>query len=1341
MNGHINIGYIVVRIYFFFCYIFFFPFLSFSQNIISNDLDGFQEFIQLDHCSNAYQDQEGFIWLATDKGLVRFDGVTTRYYKNNPNDSNSIASNNVFSIASDQTGNLWLSLPGEGIDMFDIKTNKFFHFREEMNSSGILLNTTNLFCDSENKLWFGTQDRDIAFYDLNTKRFTSFRKRLENLKDIKAPLIAIDFEEDIEGNIWIAQYARLTKYDRASDSLIFIKGPFKDPYMVNIEIDSTGKIWVGDKLNGIFSYHPQSRKWDSFDAYFNHVPNSSLERIDFFELDIKDHLRAIDKNGIHLFTSLTDSSNYQYKPFLNSPIWFMDKDENQYLINGGIFKKDAYSYPFHYLFSGGGETYWSNGAITFADKYMIFALLEKPLIVINIETKKQVKLEELFPEISHLTPKIIFEDSRGNWWIGDFFPGKSARPHQLYKFNPMSRKLEAIENKRWSSIGSIAEDKNGIIWVGSWGGLAKVDPNGTVIRNYFHDPINPNSMSSNAIRKIMIDSKGMIWIATNSEGLNLFNPKKDVFKYWKYDRGNLSSISSNYVLDIFEDSKSRIWVGTQNGLNFLLPDSSGFKRYLIGDSQNYRDISSIEEDDHGALWLGSSKAIIRFRPETGKFREFDQKGGIYSYKNENGYLYFGNTYFHPDSIYGFEKLPLTYLDNLKVNNNTILSGDSTNILEKDLRFSESLRLNYNQNFITLEFSSIYHQTPKKLKYQYQLLGFDDDWQDTENLEATYSHLSPQKYTFLVRSGTVDGFWGPEQSLIIIIHPPFWRTWWAYICYLILIIGSGVLIFSWFRRRWELKSLLESEHQEAIRLKKLNRFKNKLFTNVTHEFRTPLTIILGITEQLKENPKRWFDEGLQLITRSGNDLLRLINQMLDISKLETGIMPIQMMQGNLIPYLKYMMQSFHSLAQNKSVELIFSSNVETVIMDYDPEKIREICSNLFSNAIKFSPKGGIVEISSSYKEKGDVSEIEISVKDYGQGIANENIPFIFDRFYTVKNKSSGTGIGLALTRELVLLLGGKISVESTLDKGSEFTFVLPVSNLAPLESSLNFDEKNMLNPGIIDASIKIRELESISYKNANEADNGRSHLLLVEDNTDMIRYIASCLQDIYNIDIAKNGREGLEKAIFHVPDIILSDVMMPEMDGLQLLQALKKDFRTSHIPIVLLTAKVDLSSRMKGLEFGADAYMSKPFYKPELLIRLHKLIESRKHLQDRFKNLVLLPPSDRRYMIEDAFVKKIYDILMSQLDNENFDIHDLCKELSMSRTQLYRKFKTITNHSIGHYFKSLRIEKAKELLKNSDMNISEITYKVGLNDPAYFSRVFKKETGIKPKDFRDAIIFK
>lgn len=546
----------------------------------------------------------------------------------------------------------------------------------------------------------------------------------------------------------------------------------------------------------------------------------------------------------------------------------------------------------------------------------------------------------------------------------------------------------------------------------------------------------------------------------------------------------------------------------------------------------------------------------------------------------------------------------------------------------------------------------------------------------------------------------------------------------YVVNLLWISGFAMLfVMSFIAQRIKL------EHIQTSRIIELDEAKTRLYTNITHEFRTPLTIITGMTGLMRNDPERWLAEGSDKIDRNAKILLNLVNQMLDLSRLEQGAIAVSMIRADINHYIRHIVELFQSVAMTGKITLNFTPSGEHAVMDYDPGKLMQIISNLLSNAMKFTSPGGRVEVSSAIT---DEEMFEISVSDNGPGIPDDCLPHIFDRFYRAQSdtmySTPGSGLGLALVRELVKLLDGTISVDSVFGEGTEFVVSLPIRNNAPLQEG----------PGLHEIKARMSD-QILNFNNCETRNNGHLHhqdekpmLLVVEDNDDVVQFLMTILAVDYDVIVAPNGEDGVNKAVEYIPDIILSDIMMPVLDGIGMLDKVKNDFRTSHIPVVLLTAKADIISRLEGLARGADAFISKPFEKDELIVQLRSLIIQRKKLQERYAGIGhLLLPEEKDFHFEDSFIKRIREIMLVNLGDENFDIHRLCHEMTMSRTQLYRKFRSLTNMTVTEYLRSLRLHRAKDLLNEAGITVAETAYRTGFKNVSHFSRVFKNEFGISP----------
>lgn len=862
------------------------------------------------------------------------------------------------------------------------------------------------------------------------------------------------------------------------------------------------------------------------------------------------------------------------------------------------------------------------------------------------------------------------------------------------------------------------------------------------------------------------DSAGDIWI-TAFEGLIQATPQAAGyrFRHFRNDPNDRASLSNNFVLCVADDPREPrryLWIATKGGgLNCLDRQSGRMTHYGPEHGLPDRVLYGLLPDAGGHLWITTNKGLCRMSPEGDRpvFKNFTAADGLQSsefnqssfLKMKDGTLVFGGvnglTVFHPDSLRFRANPPVTRIVGIRA------AGR-----RHSAQVARPLELRHDQNLLLFEFAALDFTNPAQNQYRYQLLrgsifggAAAEAWTDLGHSNSVQlANLRPGRYTFRVLGSNDEGTWSqtPAEASFV-IHPPWWAAWWAYLGYAALLAFALAAYFR-FRLRRRLAE------QEALRLRELDEFKSRFFTNITHEFRTPLTVILGTSEQLAAGmeeeegrlPKSKFRQQIALIKRSGENLLRLINQILDLAKLESKTLNLNYVHGDVPAYLRYIAESMHSLANARGVSLRVECPEPEIIMDYDPDRLLQIVHNLLSNAIKFTPAGGKVNLRMTIDDlrpggQGSSivnrhSSIVIQVSDTGTGIPPEDLPYIFDRFFQAGNLekagAGGTGIGLALTKELVKAMGGSISVESEVGKGTAFTIKLP---LKKVESSLaapfpaqphNLAPMPMASPLV--------GLERNTPAGAGQAPEDASlpSVLLIEDNPDVLEYLAACLQDTYQPDFAFNGRDGIEKALETVPDLIVSDVMMPEKDGFEVVQTLKNDERTSHIPIVLLTARVDVESRIAGLRRGADAYLAKPFHREELLATLNNLLELRKKLQAKYGTINLHTPTPAggpEPDLEDAFVAKVKSAILEHLSDADFNVEALCRDLAMSRPQLHRKLTALTGMNSTQYIRSLRLSRAKELLLLREMNVSEVAFAVGFDDPKYFSRVFIEEFGVAP----------
>jgi len=982
----------------------------------------------------------------------------------------------------------------------------------------------------------------------------------------------------------------------------------------------------------------------------------------------------------------------------------------------------------------------------------------------------------------------IIEDSEGIIWFG-------TNKNGLYSFNRFSNEFRNYKydtNDKNNSVTHIHKDDSSIIWFGTTTrGLGKFDVLKGTFHFYSNDPNDSATISHNYVRFILPGKNDILWIGTIGGGLNRFDKKTGRFTRYQQDSNNPQSLSQNQVLCIYSDRAGRLWVGTNfGGLNRFNRTDETFKSYDLGQKTSimtiYEDrksnfwigtnhsgihlfdrdkeisiysitekdglannqVMSILEDDSGNLWIGTGNGLSRFDPKTRNIKNYFTSGSfernrywrISACKTSTGEMLFGTEdgfiMFNPDSIKDDPVPPQVVISKVS------LFSRPGEKLEFDGFISEldELDLSYDENDLRFDFIGLHFGEPEKNQYKYMLENFDDDWVDAgTQRNATYTNLDAGEYVFRVTASNRDGVWNEQgASLKIIIPSPFWATWWAYSLYVLFALG---LLYS--IRRYELnRTHLKSQHKlDEVKLKEreeTDKMKSRFFANISHEFRTPLTLILGPSESIVMDSKEEdTKKKASTIKRNANRLLGLINQLLDLSKLEAGKLELKASKNNIVSFLKGITMSFESVAEGKDVTLKVIPEKEQIELYFDKEKMIKIMTNLLSNAFKFTPKSGEIIVTLN---ESDNNSVAIKVKDTGQGIAEEELPKLFDRFYQVDSSQTreqeGTGIGLALTKELVELHKGTISVDSKLGGWTEFTIELPIGRSHLKDEQIVETQK----PEKEDIIVERKEFVPTTAKETDETeviDEDKNILLVVEDNADVREYIKDSLGNDFQIEEASNGEQGVRKAGEIIPDLILSDIMMPKMDGNELTRILKNDEKTSHIPIILLTAKSEQESKLEGLETGADDYLTKPFDTKELQIRIKNLIDTRRTLQKKYSKGDYVPVIKEEVKklsnLEEQFMNKVMEVIEDHLPEEEFSIEQFGKEVGMSRVQLHRKLKALSGKSASNYLRSVRLSKARKMIKEEKGNISEIAYSVGFSSPAYFTRCFKEEYGYPPSD--------
>jgi signal transduction histidine kinase/DNA-binding response OmpR family regulator/ligand-binding sensor domain-containing protein len=1302
------------------------------------------------------QDREGFIWVATKNGLNRYDGYHFSVFTNDPYNPNSLSGNTIVELFEDSQGHIWAGTDNSGVNIYDKKKGIFYRLVHNSNSGSLSSNNIKSIVEmSDGRFLVGTVNAGLNIVSLGSDFFekgasaTITRLALPN----NTPLYGMG--RDGNGRIWIGgmdgiiyQYnPRQNSFTVMPGAKFYNSGHYNadgrllannNLFLANgqavIPLFDTSRIPAGNLL-----LNSRDKPWENIhrEPYFYDLARwEAGKNPDFTAVLPVDTSKRIcypfmiDRSGIlwsgslgyglrkyHVAKSRFTTQSVGYSPRLivpvsaNEIIW-ADFAYQWWRLKDGISTKAAFSkIPAvteidNFIIAKTGD-YWIKSDNSGYHKYNPSTHVPKAYPAIN-------------PGQLYGNKQPFIEDSKGNIW----FPGQDGAITLLNTATEKTNQFSISNKATKVLITHLYEDKQGSFWVGAETGMAKLQfPKGMteapVIQWFYNDNSTRNSLNYNHVSCFLDDPAApdtYLWISTKGGGLNRLDKTKGTFMQLTTKNG----LPDDVVYGLLADSAGNIWGSTNKGIFCMMPNKDKQGNWSF---RNFTKADGLQDDEFN----------------TGAFA-----------KLPNGQLAFGGingiNIFNPKIILAANFKPNVFITNLLINNQPVSPGDASGVLQKAIEQSDHITLTYLQDILTLEFAALDFTAPAQNKYRYQLVGIDKTWVESGvRRSATYLHLPDGKYTFKVQGSNSQGIWSDKTAeLQITVLPPWWRTWWAYLVY-ILVIGFAIRLYLKFNvNKARLKAQLQYQQEEAKRARELDSIKTQLYTNITHEFRTPLTVILGMARQVKANPGDQFTNGMDMIVRNGESLLNLVNELLDLSKLESGKMTLQLTNGDLISFLRYIVESFQSLAASQNKQFHFLSDVDKLSVAFDGEKIRQIITNLLSNALKFTPENGNVYVSlfqGAALTEG-VTQLIIRVKDTGIGIPENQIPYIFDRFYQLDNsatrKAEGTGIGLALTKELVKLLGGSIVVKSPpvgATKGTEFTVSLPFTVAYQTEAESIAAPTDTLPMSIVSAALP---MDSTAFTNGNSAT---SLILLVEDNADVVAYTASCLPD-YKLSVGRDGREGFEIATELVPDLIITDVMMPFVDGFEMCRQLRADERTSHIPIIMLTAKADIQSRLEGIDKGADVYLEKPFNKEELLLRIKKLLETRQQLQQYYMKLAgigstaepitIAPPE---VIVENEFVVKVRTAIEAHLEEYDFSVEQLCKKVFMSHSQLHRKLHALVGCSPNKFIRMIRLTKAQELLRHSNESIAAIALAVGFNDPGYFARVFKQEFGCTPQEWQ------
>jgi signal transduction histidine kinase/ligand-binding sensor domain-containing protein/DNA-binding response OmpR family regulator len=1351
-----------------------YPLYQFSHLDITNGLSN-------NNVNCIFKDANGFMWFGTDGGLNRYDGYKFKVFKHNAAAPNSLPDNFINNIYSGPENKLWIDTR-QGICIYNSVTEKFSNdVRAELARFKVSTNQlSRIKKDRDGNFWFLTVNKGIYCYYVKNHTTVYFSNSIKSPMVLHSNIVT-DIIEDSHSYFWlIYNDGVIEKLDTRTNTIPLRSYGLAKANNNKLEpysgiLDNNNYLWIyalGSSL-GVYCYHTNT------DALVNFNSDSGKLRLNsnlIFNIILGQDNKiwvGTDHGGINLIDPL--NNNVQY--ILNR-----DDDNKSLRSNCVILYKDDFG------------IIWA-GTKKYGVSYYHKQINQFPLIRHYISDNTSLPFEDI---------NCFKEESNGTLWIGTNGGGlinynPVTKKYVQYKYDP--KNPNSISN---DIVISLCIDHEAKLWVGTYfGGLNRFD--GKKFIHYRHSDNNPSSVSDDRVYSVIEDSGLRLWVGTFSGNINIFNRKSNSFLHPHYnmlsdytaamyedkqkniwiarDKGidviekntglvkhyvnqpkNSNSLIFNNVNGIFQDKSGLFWITTKGGLSILNAQTNKF--YNLKREKNLPDnLSNTLEDKTGKMWISTADGLVCIKPiktkDTYKFQisRYDEFDGLQgrefnldaALKTKSGQMIFGGPHgfnqFDPENINTIGNKPKLLLTDFQLYNKSINAGDTINgniVLKRSITETSDLTLTHNENVFSIEFAACDYLNPNKIAYQYKLESFDKEWLSAENSnrKATYTNLDAGDYVFKVRASNINN---PANSSLVTLNikvlPPFWKSAFAYVLY--LIIAVSILLYVRYKGILKLKKEFEMRHEkleaerkiarereESRRMHELDLMKIKFFTNVSHEFRTPLSLIISPLDSLISKIKTpEHHQQLLMIKRNGKRLLNLVNQLLDFRKMEFKELKLNASKDNIIEFLRDVCSSFTDIANQNHISFLFNSDIEFLTVNFDHDKIERVLFNLLSNAFKFTPSGGHISVLLSLLDEelpaNDQKILEIKVIDSGIGIPKEKLEKVFDRFFQDNLPESllnqGSGIGLSITREFVKMHGGEIIVESEPCNGSCFIILLPVG----VE-----DEDIILVNNHDDQGNGVLKAEEHVF-----AFTKKPAILLIEDNDDLRFYLKDNLKHNFHIIEAVNGKDGWKKALALHPNLIVSDVSMPEMNGMELCKKLKADKRTAHLPIILLTALTEEADQLTGLDNGASDYITKPFNFEILLSKINSLLLMQKTLKKTYQKQVEIHAQDVQIISEDEkFLKNAFACIEKNITNPNFSVEELSRQLSLSRVSLYKKLLSLTGKTPVDCIRTIRLKKAIQLLEKSKLSIANVAYEVGFNNPTYFSKVFKDEYNMLPSEY-------
>lgn len=1323
---------------------------TFAQSYAVKGLD-VRDGLSNNHVVSIARDKRGFLWFATEEGLNLFDGLRFIPYYKEDSAQPGITGNELNCVFDDPKDSiLWIGTQRAGMNALHYTCETFKSFlHDEDNPNSLATNdVTDISGSSDGNLWVCTYWKGIDYFDKQTGTFTHYNT--DNVKGLVSDQVWCATEVR-EGTLYIGHVYHgmsiLSLKERKARN--FIHNP-DDPYSlpgneVNcIYRDRNGYIWVGTD-NGLALFNPETERFIRFN---DPMKNLSHRVHDIKQMDDNKLWIAMEFGGI----AILDLSQHLFNTAAPTRFSFiregddgsgLSKSTIRCLLQdsfgniwagswgGGInfivkhpplFSTCKYS-PFHEINNNTMTSKTASG-VCFDRQGNLWVGTDGGDINVFNRGQRTANYRVSANRRNAGSVQAAFCDTKGNLWFGIFSGG-------ILRYDPHTGRFRQIlpETLAQTDVRTFFEDGQGIIWVGTSTGILLIDRDKLTIKGQL-------GQKDDLVRCILKDSEGQVWVGFFGGGLGVYDGQYQEIAFFNVE----NDFPSNTLNDLYEDSRKRLWAATGDGLVcFPSLRERGYRVYRRDSGLTNTHIQAIQEDLEGNIWFSTNQGICCYIDRKGSFNCYEQQDNIppggfcrqSAARDKDGTLYFGALNglcrFNPADVLQERESPPAFINHIEIYGPMDNAGNSTDVLSLNGR--KSIKLKSQQNSFNITFNVQNYALVNQVEYAYMLEGLKNSWYTVATNNVTFRNLAPGDYRFKVKTRMHNQAW-PEKATSLDIHiaPPLWKTWWANLLYLVLFLTVLFFIFYAYKKRLDAETLYKLEKQNHEHEQELNNERLRFYTNITHELRTPLTLIVGPLEDLQKSRTLSTKDAqkISVIHQSALRLLNLINQILEFRKTETQNKKLCVSRGNIASLIQEIGFKYKELNQKEAVDIRLDLPRKSLVLYFDKEVVHTILDNLISNAIKYTERGAItIGVRQTQREGVDYTDLYVS--DTGYGIQPNALPHIFERYYQEgsKHQASGTGIGLALVKNLVELHEGEISVQSVPNEGSTFCVSLLTDNYYP----------NVLHTDSPDST------GGMPGPEAEPADSTRPILLIVEDNDDIRRYIADSLGDTFEVRVAANGQEGKEQALKEIPDIIVSDIMMPVMDGNEMCRALKDDVRTSHIPIILLTAKDSLQDKEEGYALGADSYLTKPFSASLLRSRIANLLQSRHKLAERFaakgkeahrEKPALVTAAFNR--LDNEFLQKINELIEARLSSDKVDIGYLSDKMCMSSSTLYRKMKALTGLSTNEYVRKMKMKSAEKLLIEGRYNISEIAFKVGFNNLFYFRQCFKEEFGYIPSEY-------